>query len=123
MSFVSYMTYITNTNHNYIYVVWARKILNMKKLIFKAYKEVNKTFSYNFSFPYIKMSTTYCQKTKTGFENRLAKGVKIFQKKKKTKSENTVMNGTEIFLKKKKTKIVNMLVNDIKINQKMKNKG
>ena len=59
-------------------------ISHMVKLTFKAYEKLIKYFLIIF-FLYKKMLTGYYQKTKRGFQKRLAKGTKIFLKKKKQK--------------------------------------
>lgn len=89
------------------------------RYLFKVYEKPTKHFVIIF-FPYIKLSTEYYQENK---EERLVKGIKIFQEKKKAKRYNLVVNDINLFLKKKKVKGVRMNVNTIKVSLKMKNKG
>ena len=44
------------------------------------------------------MLTEYYEKTKKGFQKRLAEGTRIFLKKKNTKSTNMLVSNIETFL-------------------------
>ena len=45
------------------------------------------------------------KKTKKSIKERLAKGIKIFQKKRKTRRVNMLLKSIKIFLKNKKTEV------------------
>ena len=68
----------------------------MIKLTFKAYEKLIKYFLIIF-FLYKKVLTGYYQKTKRGFQKRLAKGTKNLSEEGKTKSTNMLVSDIESF--------------------------
>ena len=107
----------TRSWHDKLIVLWT---LNRQTKVFLRMKMLIKHFFYDFFSIYKKRQLDTVRKIKKGFEKRLVKGIKIFQKKKKPKSENMVVNDIEIFLKKEKIKSANRLMKNIENFQKMK---